>query len=69
MVDATASMFCAHEWSSRHEPHRWYLECLKCGSTTSGIEVGRKPSATVEMHPASRRPSLAILKPTSSRAA
>ena len=40
MIDGIASAFCDHEWSRRHEPERWYLECVKCRTTTQGIPVG-----------------------------
>jgi len=67
LVDATASAFCSHEWTSRHDPGRWYLECVKCGTLTAGIEVGRRaPEATARSQEA-RRPVLAFSK--ASRAA
>lgn len=40
LADRTASFFCSHEFASRHEARRWYLECVHCGTTTPGIEVG-----------------------------
>lgn len=66
-VDATATAFCNHEYASRHDPGRWYLECVKCGTLTPGIEVGpRSMHADVETRvaepPATRRPLLAFLK-------
>lgn len=68
VIDATASVFCHHEWSSKHEPHRWYLECLRCGATTGGINVGRE--ALVADAPAvHRRRAFALLKPSSRAAA
>jgi hypothetical protein len=68
MIDATASVFCHHEWSSKHEPERWYLECLRCGATTGGINVGR--AARVAEAPAAHpRRALALLKPSSRAAA
>jgi hypothetical protein len=51
VIDGLASAFCHHEWSRRHEPERWYLECVKCRTTTGGILVGPRhrndpPAAT-----------------------
>ena len=40
VFDGLASAFCDHEWSRKHEPDRWYLECVKCRTTTEGILVG-----------------------------
>lgn len=34
------SLFCRHEWVSRHERGRMWLVCIHCGRTTSGLEVG-----------------------------
>jgi hypothetical protein len=45
LIDGVATAFCSHEWSRRHEPDRLFLECIKCGSTTSGIEVGPRVAA------------------------
>lgn len=42
IANAAVALFCAHEWTSRHEPHRLYLECMKCGRVTPGIEIGRR---------------------------
>ena len=66
-VDATAIAFCDHEFASRAEPGRWYLECVKCGTLTPGIEVGpRQAHAHVEPQadaaPVARRPLLSLLK-------
>jgi len=65
LVDATASAFCSHEWTSRHDPGRWYLECVKCGTLTPGIEVGPghvHAAAQVVEAPVVRRPLLSLLK-------
>jgi hypothetical protein len=69
IADATASMFCHHEWTSRHEPNRWYLECVKCGNTTHGIEVGRTATESATVYARREAHVLTVLKPTSSRAA
>jgi hypothetical protein len=65
-VDATATAFCSHEFASRHDPGRWYLECVKCGTLTPGIEVG--PGRThahadhrVDEAVSTRRPLLSLL--------
>jgi len=52
LIDAATTFFCAHEWASRHEPARWYLECVKCRATTPGIEIGRhrNPRSQAEPH-------------------
>jgi hypothetical protein len=42
IANAAAALLCTHEWTSKHEPHRLYLECMKCGRVTPGIEVGRR---------------------------
>jgi len=47
IADVTASLFCSHEFASRHEARRWYLECVHCGATTPGIEVG-PPQARID---------------------
>jgi hypothetical protein len=67
LVDATATAFCDHEFASRAETGRWYLECVKCGTVTPGIEVGpRGAHAHAEPHvdqaPVTRRPLLSLLK-------
>jgi hypothetical protein len=67
LVDATAAAFCSHEWTSRHDPGRWYLECVKCGTLTPGIEVGRRASEAAARSQEARRPLLAFSK--ASRAA
>jgi hypothetical protein len=69
MIDATASVFCNHEWSSRHEPDRWYLECVRCGATTGGIAVGREHAARAEAPSMHRHAALTVLKPSSRAAA
>jgi hypothetical protein len=40
-VLAMTSMFCSHEWVRRRDSRRVYLECVRCLSTTPGIEYGR----------------------------
>jgi hypothetical protein len=52
VIDGLASAFCDHEWSRRHEPERWYLECVKCRTTTQGILVGprHKTDAPTPQH-------------------
>jgi hypothetical protein len=40
MVDNVASILCEHEWTSRRETGRLYLECLNCRTATRGIVVG-----------------------------
>jgi hypothetical protein len=67
LVDATASAFCNHEWTSRHDPGRWYLECVKCGTLTPGIEVGRRATEAAARAEHTHRPLLAF--PKASRAA
>ena len=67
LADATAAAFCSHEWTSRHDPGRWYLECVKCGSLTPGIEVGRRATEAMPRAQESPRPLLAFSK--ASRAA
>jgi hypothetical protein len=65
LVDATATAFCSHEFASRHDPGRWYLECVKCGTLTPGIEVGPghvHAAAQVVEAPVVRRPLLSLLK-------
>ncbi len=42
------SLFCQHEWVTRREPGRVYLECVNCLTTTTGIEIKpQRTSATV----------------------
>jgi hypothetical protein len=62
-IDRAAAIFCTHEWSSRHEANRWYLECVNCRATTAGIEVGRGASglAAARAEPI-RRPLLAFAR-------
>lgn len=67
LVDATAAAFCSHEWTSRHDPGRWYLECVKCGTLTPGIEVGRRAAEAAARPEHVHRPLLAFSK--ASRAA
>lgn len=67
LVDATAAAFCSHEWTSRHDPGHWYLECVKCGTLTPGIEVGRRATEAATRPERAHRPLLALSK--ASRAA
>jgi len=46
IADQAASLFCSHEFATRHEARRWYLECVHCGTTTPGIEVGPPQART-----------------------
>jgi len=69
MIDATASVFCNHEWSSKHQPDRWYLECVRCGATTGGIAVGRNSAAQAGAPERHRHEALPLLKPSSRVAA
>ncbi|MBP1604863.1 MAG: hypothetical protein H6Q08_237 [Acidobacteria bacterium] len=48
IANAAVALFCTHEWTSRHEPHRLYLECMKCGRATPGIEIGRHAERRAE---------------------
>jgi hypothetical protein len=49
IANVAVELFCTHEWTSRHEPHRLYLECMKCGRETPGIEVGRRSDRRVDL--------------------
>jgi hypothetical protein len=37
-----SSMFCDHEWVRRRDTGHVYLECVRCLSTTPGIQYGRE---------------------------
>jgi hypothetical protein len=39
MFDTAVSWFCEHEWSRRRDGHRMYLECVRCRTTTCGIQI------------------------------
>lgn len=66
LADRTASLFCSHEFASRHDARRWYLECVHCGATTPGIEVGPAQARTDD----SNRQAVALrVSPLTTRAA
>lgn len=62
MIDMATTLFCAHEWASRHEPARWYLECVKCRATTPGIEIGPRGQRRAQAEP--RRVLIPLARPT-----
>jgi hypothetical protein len=35
-----SSILCHHEWATRREAERVYLECLHCLATTPGVRYG-----------------------------
>jgi hypothetical protein len=41
LLHAVNALFCQHEWITRAQPQRLYLECVKCLAVSPGIDTRR----------------------------
>jgi len=39
LLHSVNALFCQHEWMTRRESSRLYVECVRCLTTTQGIDT------------------------------
>jgi hypothetical protein len=61
LLRTVSSLFCHHEWMTRREPGRVYLECVNCLATTAGIEITpQRLTVSAGRVVATKRPLVAV---------
>ena len=43
LLNSVNALFCQHEWMTRTESSRLYVECRRCLATSHGIDFRQKP--------------------------